>query len=182
MNVILDLLGASLIGGIVMLLVVNLNAYSQETKFASDADLRLQQNAKTLAEIINDDLRKIGYKYSGTAITEAAQQRISFKGDINNDGSMDQVTYFLGSKTDAAATPNPDDRILFRVVNNDTIGGPTLGLTDLRFSYLNINENDTANPDSICYVKAEIWVETMLSVGGEYPFTYWELTINPRNI
>ena len=57
-----------------------------------------------------------------------------------------------------------------------------MGLTDLRFSYLNINENDTANPDSICYVKAEIWVETMLSVGGEYPFTYWELTINPRNI
>ncbi len=182
MNVILDILGASLIGGIVMLLVVNLNAYSQETKYASDADLRLQQDAKTLAEILNDDLRKIGYKYSGTAITEAGQQRISFKGDINNDGIMDQVTYFLGSKDDADATPNPNDRVLFRVVNNDTTGGPTLGLTDLRFSYLNSKEIATAVPDSVCYVKAEIWVETVLPVGGEYPFTYWEMTINPRNI
>ncbi len=165
-----------------MLLVVNLNAYSTETKFASDADLRLQQDAKTLAEIVNDDLRKIGFKYSGTAITEASTQRISFLGDIDNDGVMDNVTYYLGSKADAAATPNPDDRILFRVVNNDTIGGPTLGLTDLRFSYLDKQENATANADSICYVKAEIWVETVLPVGGEYPFTYWEMTINPRNI
>jgi hypothetical protein len=182
MNVILDLLGAALIGGLVMLLVVNLNAYSTETKYASDADLRLQQDAKTLAEIINDDLRKIGYRYSGTAITEADSQRISFYGDIDNNGVMDNVTYFLGSKEDAGSTPNPDDRVLYRVVNNDTIGGPTLGLTNIIFSYLNNREKVTSNADSIRYVKAEIWVETILPVGGEYPFTYWEMTINPRNI
>jgi len=182
MNILLDLLGASLIGGIVMLLVVNLNAYSTETKFASDADLRLQQNAKTLAEIINDDMRKIGYKYSGIAIAQADSQRVSFYGDINNDGSMDQVTYFLGSKEAASSTPNPNDKVLFRVVNNDTIGGPTLGLTNLKFSYLDKHEQVTAVNDSICYIKAEMWVETIQPVEGEYPFTYWEMTINPRNI
>jgi len=182
MNVVLDLLGASLVGGIVLLLIVNLNAYSTETKYAADADLRLQQNAKTLAEILNDDLRKIGYRYSGTAITQMLEKRISFYGDINNDGSMDQVTYFLGSKEAAGSTPNPNDRVLYRVVNNDTIGGPTLGLTELKLSYLNSNEQVTAYADSICYIKAEIWVETLEPVGGEYPFTYWEMTINPRNI
>ena len=182
MNVLLDILGATLIGGLVLLLIVNLNAYSTETKFASDADLRLQQDAKTLAEIINNDLRKIGYKYNSTAITEMDTQRISFYGDIDNNGSMDQVTYFLGTKEEASATPNPNDRVLYRVVNNDTIGGPTLGLTDLRFSYLNTQEQVTTNADSICYVKAEIWVETILPVDGDYPFTYWEMTINPRNI
>jgi hypothetical protein len=182
MNILLDILGASLIGGIVMLLIVNLNAYSTETKFASDADLRLQQDAKTLAEIINDDLRKVGYKYDGTAITEADSQRISFYGDIDNDGNMDQVTYFLGAASEAYVTPNPDDRVLYRVVNTDTIGGPTLGLTDLRFSYLNKEEQETTYADSICYIKAEIWVETVLPVNDEYPFTYWEMTINPRNI
>lgn len=182
MNILLDLLGASLIGAIVLLLVVNLNAYSTETEYASDADLRLQQNAKTLAEIINDDLRKIGYKYSGTAFSHADSQRVSFYGDINNDGTMDQVTYYLGNNEDAPSTPNPNDRVLFRIVNNDTIGGPTLGLTNLRFSYLNSHEQVTANIDSICYIKAEIWVETIQPVGGGYPFTYWEMTINPRNI
>jgi hypothetical protein len=182
MNIILDILGASLIGGIVMLLIVNLNAYSTETKYSSDADLRLQQDAKTLAEIINDDLRKVGYKYDGTAITEADSQRISFYGDIDNDGNMDQVTYFLGGAAEAYVTPNPDDRVLYRVVNTDTIGGPTLGLTNLRFSYLNQQEQTTTNADSICYIKAEIWVETILPVNDNYPFTYWEMTINPRNI
>lgn len=182
MNIILDLLGAFLIGGIVLLLVVNLNAYSTETQFASDADLRLQQNAKTLAEIINDDLRKIGYKYSGTAISQADSQRISFHGDIDNNGTMDLVTYYLGNKEDAPTTPNPDDRVLYRIVNHDTTGGPTLGLTDIKFSYLDKHEQITVNTDSICYIKAEIWVETVQPVGGEYPFTYWEMTINPRNI
>ncbi len=182
MNVIMDILGATLIGGLVMLLVVNLNAYSTETKFASDADLRLQQGAKTLAEIINDDLRKIGYKFSGTAITQADSQRISFKGDIDNNGTMDQVTYFLGSTEEAVYTPNPNDRVLYRIVDNDTIAGPTLGLTNLKFSYLNTQEQPTTFADSICYVKVEIWVETLNQVGDEYPFTYWEMTINPRNI
>lgn len=182
MNVILDILGAVVIGALVMLLIVNLNAYSTETKYASDADLRLQQDAKTLAEIINDDLRKIGYKYHGTAIAESDTQRISFHADIDNNGVMDKVTYFLGSKEEAGSTPNPNDRVLYRVVNNDTIGGPTLGLTNLRFSYLNDQGNKTSNADSICYVRAELWIETILPVGGEYPFTYWEMTINPRNI
>jgi hypothetical protein len=182
MNILLDILGASLIGGLVLLLVVNLNAYSTVVKFSSDADLRLQQNAKTIAEIIDDDLRKIGFKYSGTAITQADSNRISFYGDINNDGTIDQVTYYLGNKEDASYTPNPNDRVYYRIVNNDTIGGPTLGLTDLRFSYMNSKEQITANPDSIRYVKAEIWVETIQPVDGKYPFTYWEMTINPRNI
>jgi hypothetical protein len=182
MNIILDILGASLIGGLVILLVVNLNAYSTETKFASDSDLRLQQDAKTIAEIINDDLRKIGYKYDHTAITESDSQRISFLGDIDNDGTMDQVTYYLGSKDESSSTPNPDDRVLYRIVNGDTIGGPTLGLTNIKFSYLDAHEQATVNADSICYIRAEIWVETILPIRGEYPFTYWEMTINPRNI
>jgi hypothetical protein len=95
---------------------------------------------------------------------------------------MDQVTYFLGGAAEAYVTPNPDDRVLYRVVNTDTIGGPTLGLTNLRFSYLNQQEQTTTNADSICYIKAEIWVETILPVNDNYPFTYWEMTINPRNI
>ena len=62
MDTILDLLGASFIGGMVFLIMLNIFIYSSQERFASDSDLRLQQNAKTLAEIVNNDIRKVGFK------------------------------------------------------------------------------------------------------------------------
>jgi len=34
----------------------------------------------------------------------------------------------------------------------------------------------------IAYVKAELWIESIEQTDGEYLFTYWEMTINPRNL
>ena len=36
-----------------------------QTSYTSDNELKLIQNTKTLAEIIDYDFRKIGYKYTG---------------------------------------------------------------------------------------------------------------------
>jgi hypothetical protein len=182
MHIILDLLGASVIGGILVLTVLNLNIYSSKAKFSSDSELKLQQNAKTLAEIVNYDLRKIGYNHAGTAIITAEPKKISFYSDIDRNGTVDVVTYLLGDSTQAAYTINPRDKSLYRIVNNDTLKGPTLGLVDLKFTYRKGNGQVTSSLDSIKYVEAEMWIETLEPVDGKYSFTYWEMTINPRNI
>jgi hypothetical protein len=182
MDVVLDLLGASFIGGIVLLIMLNIYVYSSQKKFASDSDLRLQQNAKTLAEIINNDFRKIGYKYKGTAITTADSEKFSFYADIDSNGTMDQVTYTVSNSSAAYGTMNPNDRVLYRIVNNDTSKGPSLGLTKLKFSYRNLAGDLTSALDSIKYIHAEMWIETTEPVDGKYPFTYWEMNINPRNL
>ena len=49
MNVLLDILGATLIGGIVFMAMMNLNIYTSQVKYSSDSELTLQRNAKTLA-------------------------------------------------------------------------------------------------------------------------------------
>jgi hypothetical protein len=195
MNFLLDLMGSSLIAGILFLLILKLNLYSSNANYYSDNELRLQQNVKTLAEVINYDLRKIGYKYDGTAIVTAEPHRIQFYTDLEAPGTLghgitDFVEYYLGDSTEATGTINQRDKVLYRIVNNtDTLGGPTLGLVDLRFSYLDSQGLVTAYLDSIKYVKAEFWVEPYEFVSdyatGEIDstqFTYWELTINPRNI
>ena len=195
MNMILDIMGSSLIASILFLLILKLNLYADNAKFYSDNDLKLQQNAKTLAEIVNYDFRKIGYNYEGTSIIAAQPKYIKFYADINEPGTpgygtVDVIEYFLGDSTEVVATPNPRDKILYRVENYaDTIGGPSLGLIDIRFSYLNSSGLATTILDSIKYVKAELWVEpyelsTDFFTGQTDTtlFTYWELTINPRNI
>jgi hypothetical protein len=105
-------------------------------------------------------------------------------------GVMDFVEYYLGDSTEATGTANQRDKVLYRIINHtDTIGGPTLGLVDLKFSYMDANGIATAFLDSIKYVKAEFWVEPYEFVSDNETgqadstqFTYWELTINPRNI
>jgi len=70
------------------------------------------------------------------------------------------------------------------------MGGPTLGLTKFKLTYLdefNIVTNVLAN---IRYIKVELWVESTIKemesyfVNPNHPylFTYWEMKINPRNI
>lgn len=182
MSILLDIFGSTIIGGLIVLMLLNFNIFQSNTRFASDSELQLQQNAKTLAEIINYDLRKIGYDYSNTAFVEADSERISFYSDIDRNGSIDIVSYFLGDTSEVTETTNPKDRILYRVVNSDTIKGPSLGLTKAKFSYLDEVYSETATLTDIKYVKAELWVESIEPVGEEYLFTYWEMTINPRNL
>lgn len=182
MNVILDLLGAGLIGGVVMLMIFNLNIHSSTSKFYSDSNLRLQHHAKTLAEIINNDLRKIGFKYNGNPFTEAEEKKVSFYSDINSDGTANLVTLALSDSTEAAFSENPRDKIYLRIIDNDTSKGPSLGLVDLKFTYRNLSGGVVSSVDSIKYIQAEIWVETIEPVDTSYLFTYWEMTIKPRNI
>lgn len=186
MDTILDLIGAAIIAGIVMIGIANLNIYSSQVRFKSNSDLQLQQNAKTIADILDNDMRKIGYGYNGTSIITADSQRIVFYGDIDSNNVVDQVEYVLSDTSNVSYTDNPSDRILYRIVNGDTSKGPSLGITDLRFTYRNTLGNVTTVLDSISYIKTEIWVQSPAKVyeNGEdqYLFTYWELTINPRNI
>ncbi len=182
MSIMLDLMGSAIIAGLMVIMLMKFNIYQSNTRFASDSELQMQQNAKTLAEILDHDLRKIGYDYDSTSIVQADSERISFLSDIDRNGSTDVVSYFLGDTSEVTGTTNPKDRILYRVVNSDTIKGPSLGLTKAKFSYLDEVYTETAILSDIRYVKAELWVESIQPVGDEYIFTYWEMTINPRNL
>lgn len=182
MNIILDLLGSTIIGGLIISMLINFNIFQNNTRFLSDSELQLQQNAKTLAEMLNYDLRKIGFGVDSTAIALADSEKISFYSDIDKNGSVDFVTYMISDTSEAKSTTNPEDVVLYRIVNTDTLKGPSLGLTKLKFSYLDGLGSETTTLSNIQYVHAELWIESIEKMDGDYIFTYWEMTINPRNL
>ncbi len=194
MNTIMDLLGSTIIGGMLLLLILKLNLFMSESSYSSDTELRLQQNTKTLAEIMNSDFRKIGYKVSATPILNAQEDRFKFVGDLERPGiagygSIDTVEYFLEDSTYSSGTTNLHDLILVRVLNEkDTIDGPSLGLVKLQFTFYDSVKTVTADLSKIRYIKTEMWVQPSESrnnfVTGihDSTFTYWEFTIYPRNI
>ena len=194
MPLLLDLIGSALIGGILVLQLLNMSLFMQNASYNSDNELKMQQNAKTLAEIVNYDFRKIGYNYDSTAILVADQKRIKFIGDLeapgeSGNGVVDTVEYCVLDSTHATSTSNPRDIVLVRVLNNkDSIAGPTLGLVNIKFSYYDSLFTPTAVLSKIKYLKTELWVEPT-EVSDDYitgkkdtTFTYWEFTIHPRNI
>ena len=194
MSILLDIFGSIFIAGILLLMILKLNLFASTASYSSDTELRMQQNAKTLAEILNYDLRKIGYKCDSTAILIADSNRIKFNADMQSPGTsghgiIDVVEYYVTDSTKASATTNPRDRVLVRVVNEtDTTAGPSLGLTRFKFTYLDASGIETNILSDIRYVKSELWIESsdplddMASGNLKYAQTYWEFTINPRNI
>ncbi len=199
MSVMLDIFGSVFIAGMLLLLILKLNLFASTASYSSDTELKLQQNAKTLAEILNYDLRKIGYQYDDAAITHADSTSIKFWADmqppgVSGHGVMDEVEYYV-SETELPGTVNPHDIVLVRKVNNtETIEGPSLGLVEIKFTYLDstgvnvINYLDNTRYHEIKYIKTELWVEAsdplndMITDSLQYARTYWEFTIYPRNI
>lgn len=198
MNLLLDIFGSIVIGSMLFMLMIKLDLFSNQTSYSSDAELQIIQNTKTLAEIIDYDFRKIGYRHNksiSASIIKADSMEIQFYSDIDTSGTVDIVRYFISDSTHSIGTSNPKDIILNRTINGaNLMSGPSLGLIKIRFTYLNKNQDkipyNLANAylDSIRYVKTELWVESNEAVSdafsdtSRYAVTYWEFTIYPRNI
>ncbi|MCW8809624.1 MAG: hypothetical protein OQJ93_04160 [Ignavibacteriaceae bacterium] len=194
MSTIIDIMGSTFIAGLLLLLILKLNLFMSNASYASDNELKMQQNAKTYAEILNYDFRKIGYKHDGVSIITAKNDQFKFVGDLQRPGEsgygiIDTVEYFIRDSSYSPGTLNQNDIILVRVVNSkDSISGSSLGLVKLNFSYLDSLSIPTNILSKIKYIKTELWVEPTEPVNNfltgekDSVFTYWEFTINPRNI
>ena len=194
MSTIIDIMGSTFIAGLLLLLILKLNLFMSNASYASDNELKMQQNAKTFAEILNHDFRKVGYKHDGLSIITAKKDQFKFVGDLERPGEsgygiIDTVEYFIQDSSYSPGTLNPNDIILVRVVNNkDSITGSSLGLVKLNFSYLDSLSIPTNILSKIKYIKTELWVEPTEPVNNfitgkqDSVFTYWEFTIYPRNI
>ena len=194
MSTLLDIISSTFIAGVLLLLVIKLNLFVSNASFASDNELKMQLNAKTFAEILNNDFRKIGYKHNGVSILTAENERFKFVGDLQRPGepgygSIDTVEYSIRDSSYSLGTTNQNDIILVRVLNShDSITGASLGLVKLNFTYLDSLSSPTADLSLIKYIKTELWIEptepinNFITGQNDSVFTYWEFTIYPRNI
>lgn len=190
MNTLLDIFGSVIIAALLFMLISRLNLFSQQTSYTSDNELKLIQNTKTLAEIIDYDFRKIGYRSTmKPKIKFATNTEIQFYADIDSINNVnDLIRYWTVPSSEKGYI------ILQRTINDASLmSGPSLGLDSIKFTYLNGSQQLITNPsgtylDSIKYIKTEMWVKSTEGITDaftdsvNYSATYWEFTINPRNI
>ncbi len=146
-STIFDIVSSTVIAGMLLLITLRLNMQANETSALYNSNLTLQENMSALVGMIEHDFRRIGYCADYTQIPDpslsirlADSNAIRFWTDVDNDGVKDSVHYYLGGPD--ASTINPNDKILYRRVNNGTPQPLQLGVTVFRFRYFNV-ENDT---------------------------------------
>ncbi len=178
-STILDIIGSFLVGGVLLLMGLQLNASANEVTLVYNGNAILQQNLTALVDILETDFRKIGYCKDWTKIADpslsiriADSNRIRFLTDINNDGTVDSITYYLGPTSELASTPNPNDRYLYRVVNNGAPFPMNLGVTQFSFLYFDAL-NDTipfpvADPRLVYFMQVSVAIQSAFPYKQEY--------------
>ncbi len=195
----LDIIGATIIAGMVMLIIFGVTANLNQTLYTSTFSLNVQTSAVSLARTIEYDFYKIGYnvnKTSDTCITYADTNQIRFKTDLLNTGSaLNRIVY--RSANLITGTRNPRDRVFVRQQDNSQINAE-IGVTRFNLTYYNVNGSKMSTPithkDSLAKIKSiqvKLFIESsepVLKTDNpsdtltSYIGVSWEKLIYPRNL
>lgn len=191
---ILDILGSIIIGGILMTIAYRMQDTITEKTYNHSGELIIQQNLATTARIIEYDFRKIGYcknwnliSDSTAVITYADTSEIKFLTDINDDGIVDSIHYYLGPTSELTNTANPRDRMLYRVVNDEIPKTSNLGVTQFQLVYYDAL-GDTLYPPligkrGIISIEINLTVENTEAYDQIYSKAFWrQIRMVSRNL
>lgn len=120
MGQLIELLGATVIGSLIILVILSLNLQMNETTRELTQNRFTQRFSAASVEILEYDLYKAGYNTSGNKILLADSNQIRFRADLDNNGTIDTVYYSTSSTSAMSSTNNPNDKQLLRRVNSTT--------------------------------------------------------------
>jgi len=185
MAVWLDLIGSFVFGSLLGLNVLRMNADMMDHSFKASLSYIAQSSAVTIGQIVEEDLRKVGYGVSGTAISLADSAELEFLADLDGDSEADTLHYYLGTAEEASATLNPEDRVLYRALNNGTPQKIDLGVTEFRLSYFDADGDSLALPvtvGDIRHIRLDMVVESAVPYDTTYARAFLRLRVAPKNL
>ena len=176
------IIGATVIGALIGIMVL-LSASTQEIA----ADVNAQETMSDFVKIIQWDFAKIGNRVSsGCPLLLAKADTVIFRGDIDNNGTVDTVAYVKGNPAQRGKTLNPRDFMLYRLIFKAGLPDTTklnVGLTNFTISYFDSTGAVTTNPNFVRGLNIAASLESPYSTSDNvYSGVSWQNTIYPRNL
>jgi type II secretory pathway component PulJ len=193
-STLLDILGSTIAGGMLLMILFRLNDAAVQNSYNYTADLIVQQNLVEVITLLEYDFKKIGYCKDWTkipdpskAIIYADSTDIKFLTDVDNNGVVDTMRYYVGQPSALTDTPNPRDRMLYRVVNNATPASANLGVTQFHLRYFDALQQELSLPISnfsqIQTIQLNITVESSYSYANDYSKVFWrQIRLSAKNL
>ncbi len=198
-STLIDLMGSTIIGGLLLLILLTLNDAAVENNFVYGGEAIAQANLVEVVRLVEHDFRKIGYCRDWEKIPDpsksvlmATQNSIKFLTDDDNDGILDTIFYQLGSESELEITPNPNDKMLYRIRNNEDPIGANLGVTQFDLFYYDAMGNELSFPitvpSAIYTMQINIKVEDVygydrVNSDEQYSSAFWrQVRLASRNL
>jgi hypothetical protein len=193
MAVMMDIVGAFVLVGMLMLTVMGMNINMSDETYKGLTELNLQTQSIQLARIMEFDIYKAGYAVTKPGVIAVAEtSKLKFYTNLFNvTGRRDSVEYDLGGLV--TSSTNPSDKSLYRYENTTRV---FINFSVTRFKLAYYNSRDSllaapvtgANRDSIKSIKVLLTLQspepfnTARSGGPSYVTTYYQKLIYPRNL
>jgi len=193
-NILLDIMGSTIIGGILMMNLFHINGTAVENNYTGSGELTAQQNLATIVQVLENDFRKIGYcadwqkiPIPSQAIIAADSTSIKFLTDVDSDGNVDSMYYYLGPTSELLMTPNPKDRFLYTVVNSEAPVGINLGVTQFNLTFFDVLGNlinfPITVPGEIYTMQIDLTVENVDAYSDKYSSAFWrQIRLAAKNL
>jgi hypothetical protein len=191
---IFDIIGSSIIGGVLLLTLFNLNDNATRNTYGFSGELIVQENLVTSVEVLEYDFRKIGYctdpfaiPNTKRAILYADSTDITYLTDVDFDGIPDTMRYYLGPASELTGTPNPDDRMLYQEINGKGTG-VNLGITLFKIKYYGALGEELSlprayPPTGIFSMQIDIRIENTAAYDEDYRYAFWrQIRLASRNL
>ncbi|MBM4169202.1 MAG: hypothetical protein FJ215_08615 [Ignavibacteria bacterium] len=188
MGIFFDIIGALVIRGTMVVIIISLTLSLHATLNERTMQARLKQNLAMTTDILKTDFSMIGHGVStaGTAMLAASSTDLRFRADIDDNGIMDTVYYYLGPVAELATTENPNDRIIYRRVNQQTAREVGRGITTLSIIMYDVQGRVTATLANARSVQIGLIAQAGAPVERgyvkRYPTSSWELRFYPPNL
>ncbi|NCS88887.1 MAG: hypothetical protein GW789_09125 [Ignavibacteria bacterium] len=175
MNHLLDIAGSYIVGGIILLAVVGLTLHfsslSQDVKMAEITHRSLTD----LGEIIEHDFNRLGYRVeNGNKITSINANAISFLSDIDNNGTIDTISY--------SEITNQNEKFLRRRVANQTSSEWQMQVSDLLIEGFDSNGASTYTISQIKSVAVTVMLENEKAEDANLAGKIWKRQFFPKNL
>lgn len=195
-NTILDIVGSIITGGLILLILFRLNSSATTNLYNNKSEAIVQRAMVSVVQVLESDFRKIGYCRDWEkipdptkAILYADTSKIIYLTDIDNDGNVDTMDYYLGPTSELANTPNPRDRLLYRVVNGEVPRSSNVGITEFKMTYFNALGDTiktlplTSNTGQIHTIQIDVETQNAEAINNEYITAFWrQIKLSARNL
>ncbi len=192
MSSLIDMIGAAILFGVLILAVGRLQGNLNSTLYQNTFNLNTQSVAISVARQIEYEIAKAGYGVTGSKISVADSTRIAFTGSMTFGGAVDSISYYTGAVD--SSTKNPDDFRFIRYARSSGTLSQRLVMTYFLISYFDTTNTRMSTPVTGAGLNAIRGINIKFRVESPEPVTdaatglsnynavTWEKLIYPRNL
>jgi hypothetical protein len=138
MAAIMDVVYSIILGGTILLIILNANDMASENHSLYNGDMLVQEMLITTAQMVEGEFRNMGFgvPQNQPTIVTADSSDMTFLCDLGRDGGfIDRIRYYVGPTSELNRTQNDLDRYLHRTVNGGSVSEVGV-VTVFRLSYI----------------------------------------------